>query len=149
MSVDATSGRENWLDATSIGRDVDAACDQFEAAWRAGDRPRIEEFLGDPTDPDYLMLLHYLLVVELDYRGGLGETPESSEYRRRFPGHERLLDSVFARFAGWPGGANERDMETLDLPSGWDGRSPGPAAGHAGDPFPEIAGYEKIGRAHV
>ena len=100
MSVDATSGRENWLDATQIGRDVDEACDRFEAAWRAGNRPRIEDFLGDTTDPGYPVLLRYLLAVELDYRGGLGETPESSEYRRRFPGHEGLIDSVFARFAG-------------------------------------------------
>jgi hypothetical protein len=74
--LSASSGRENWHDATRIGRDVDEACDRFEAAWRAGDRPRIEDFLGDPTDPDYLMLLRYLLVVELDFSGSLGETPE-------------------------------------------------------------------------
>jgi hypothetical protein len=38
------------------------------------------------------------LAVELDYRRGLGESPESSEYRVRFAGHERLIDSAFAEF---------------------------------------------------
>jgi WD40 repeat protein/tRNA A-37 threonylcarbamoyl transferase component Bud32 len=142
LSLSATSGRERWHDATRVGRDVDEACDRFEAAWRAGDRPRIEDFLGDPTDPGYLMRLHYLLVVELDYRSGIGETPESSEYRRRFPGHERMLDSTFARFTGRSGHASGRDMETIGLPSGWDGRSPGTAAGDARDAFPEIPGCE-------
>jgi WD40 repeat protein/tRNA A-37 threonylcarbamoyl transferase component Bud32 len=139
--LNATSGREDWHDATRIGRAVDEACDRFEAAWRAGDRPRIEEFLADPTDPDDPMLLRYLLAVELDYRGGLGETPELSEYRRRFPGHEGLIDSVFARIAARSQPATGTDSETLDLPIGRDGRSPGPA-GHAGEPFPDIPGCE-------
>src|SRR5262245_7878007 len=88
------------------------------------------------------MRLHYLLVVELDYRGGLGETPESSEYRRRFPGHERMLESAFARFAGRSRRASGTDTETIGPPSGWGGRSPETAAGDAGDPFPEIPGCE-------
>src|SRR5262249_58116259 len=96
MSVDATSGRENWLDATQIGSDVDAACDRFEAAWRAGDRPRIEDFLGGTTDSRRPALLRHLLALELDYRGGLEASPESSEYRDRLPRHELLIDSVFA-----------------------------------------------------
>jgi WD40 repeat protein len=140
--LSATSGREDRHDATQIGRDVDEACDRFEAAWRGGDRPRIEEFLGDPTDPGYPTLLRYLLIVELEYRGGLGQAPELSEYRSRFPGHEGLIDSVFARFAGRSRRATGTDSETLDLPIGGDGRSPGSALGHAGNPFPEIPGCE-------
>src|SRR6516162_8873811 len=102
MSVDATSGRENWLDATSIGSDVDAACDRFEAAWRAGDRPRIEDFLGGATESDRSGLLRHLLAVELDYRTGLRESPEPSEYRGRFHGLGGLIDSVFAELARRP-----------------------------------------------
>ena len=137
-----SSGRENWHDATQIGRDVDEACDRFEAAWRAGVRPRIEEFLGDPTDPGYPMLLRYLLVVDLDYRGGLGERPELSEYQGRFPGHEGLIDSVFARLAGRSDRATRPDPETLDLSSGRDETHPGCGAGPAADPFPEIPGCQ-------
>ena len=32
---------------TRAGR-IDAACDRFEASWRAGQRPRIEDFLAEP-----------------------------------------------------------------------------------------------------
>jgi WD40 repeat protein/predicted Ser/Thr protein kinase len=140
--VSETSGRENWHDATRVGREVDETCDRFEAAWRAGHRPRIEEFLGNPTDPGNLMLLRYLLVVELDYRGGLGEAPELSDYQRRFPGHEGLIDSVFARFAGRSRRATGMDSETLDLSIGRGGKSPGSAAGPAAGPFPDIPGCE-------
>ena len=38
--MDVPTGRENQLDSTQIAREVDEACDRFEAAWRAGDRPR-------------------------------------------------------------------------------------------------------------
>ena len=97
--MDVATGRDNRLDSTRIARDVDEACDRFEAAWRAGDRPLIEDFLGGTTDSDRPVLLRHLLGLELDYRGGLGESPGPSEYRRRFPGHEGLIDSVFAEFA--------------------------------------------------
>ena len=93
------TGRYNLLDSTRIARDVDEACDRFEAAWRTGDRPLIEEFLGETTDSDRQVLFRHLLGLELDYRGALGESPEPSEYLCRFPGHEGLIDSVFAEFA--------------------------------------------------
>ena len=109
MSVNATSGRDNWLDATQIGADVDDACDRFEAAWRAGLRPEIEDFLVEATDPGYPVRLRYLLAVELDYRRSLGETPDSSGYRRRFPGHEGLIDGSSR---GSPGGSSPRPRRT-------------------------------------
>ena len=46
--------------------DVDAICDAFEAGWRAGQQPRIEDFLlgGDPVYRDGL--LRELLLAEWD-----------------------------------------------------------------------------------
>ena len=52
--------RDNQLDSTRITREVDEACDRFEAAWRAGARPLIEEFLGGTPDEDRLVLLRHL-----------------------------------------------------------------------------------------
>ena len=142
MSAVATSGRENWLDATSIGSDVDAACDRFEAAWRAGDRPRIEDFLAGPTDSRSPALLPYLLALELDYRGGLGESPEPSEYRVRFPGHDGLIDSAFADFARRFQVVRGSDPETIETRSGRDGTSSGGATSAPPDDFPDIPGCE-------
>ena len=79
----------------------------------AGDRPLIEDFLGGTTDSDRPVLLRHLLGLELDYRGGLGESPGPSEYRRRFPGHEGLIDSVFAEFVPQSKVVRGGDLETL------------------------------------
>ena len=55
-------------------RDQDEACDRFEAAC-AGDRPRIEEFLGGATDSDRPACLPAPPRPGSDYRGGLGNLP--------------------------------------------------------------------------
>jgi hypothetical protein len=44
MTVDVATVHDHWLDSTELARAVDEACDRFEAAWRAGDRPRIEDW---------------------------------------------------------------------------------------------------------
>src|SRR5271157_1450048 len=69
----------------SRGLRADRVCDQFEAAWKAGTRPRIEEFLtGIPRDewPD---LLRELLILDLHYRRQLGESPTPEGYRAEYP----------------------------------------------------------------
>ena len=131
--MDVPTGRDNRLDSTRIARDVDEACDRFEAAWRAGDRPRIEDFLGGTTDSDRPVLLRHLLGIELDYRGGLGESPGPSEYRRRFPGHEGLIDSIFADFVPKSKVVRGGDLETLVRT-----RGDGPSSGSAPSPPPDF-----------
>ena len=113
---------------------MDEACDRFEAAWRAGDRPLIEDFLGGTTDLDRPVLLRHLLGLELDYRGGIGESPGPSEYRRRFPGHEGLIDSIFAEFARRSKVVRGGDSETLEI---WTRRD-GPRSGSAKSPPPDF-----------
>jgi formylglycine-generating enzyme required for sulfatase activity/tRNA A-37 threonylcarbamoyl transferase component Bud32 len=76
---------------------VEEACNRFEAAWRAGDRPRIEAYLGETSEPGRLVLLRELLAVELEYRLGSGDRPTPGEYDARFPGHAELVHEVFAR----------------------------------------------------
>jgi serine/threonine-protein kinase len=72
------------------------ACDRFEDAWKAGQRPRIEEYLRDSTGPERTALLRLFLGVELHHRLRLGETPRPQEYRLRFAEHADLIDTVFA-----------------------------------------------------
>src|SRR3954454_2326973 len=73
------------------------ACDRFEAAWRAGRRPVIEDYVSNPADPERAELLLELLELELELRAKGGELPFKGEYHRRFPGQESLIDEVFAR----------------------------------------------------
>jgi eukaryotic-like serine/threonine-protein kinase len=144
MSVAATSRRENWLATIQIGHDVDEACDRFEAAWRAGDRPRIEDFLGGPIDSCITPLLRYLLPVELEYRGGLGESPDPSEYQVRLAGHEGLIDSVFAEFAQRFRVVRGSDSDTVEVRSGRNGTSSGGATCAPSDDFPSVPGCEVL-----
>ncbi len=139
--MDAAIGRENRRDATGCARHVDEVCDRFEAAWRAGVRPMIEDFLGETADSDRPVLLEHLVDLELDYRGGLGESPTPSEYRRRFPGHEDLIDSIFAEFV--PQSRVVRGGESVTLArTGGDGSISASTATPSPEYFPNIPGVE-------
>jgi hypothetical protein len=80
----------------SLAWRVDAACLRFEAAWTAGARPRIEDFLGASPEPERPALLRELLRLELEYRHRGGESALPQEYRTRFPEHAALVDDVWA-----------------------------------------------------
>lgn len=74
---------------------VDHICDRFEQAWKQGERPRIETFLEAATPETRLPLLRELLSAELELRRRAAEPLDRDEYRRRFPLHVELLDSVW------------------------------------------------------
>jgi tetratricopeptide (TPR) repeat protein/tRNA A-37 threonylcarbamoyl transferase component Bud32 len=79
---------------------VDQVCDRFEAAWKDagtdGAPPRIEEFLEKTPEPERSLLLHQMLLLEVDYRRLRGETPAPEEYERRFSAlPARLLAEAF------------------------------------------------------
>jgi WD40 repeat protein len=66
---------------------IDRACDDFEAAWKAGaaagQRPRIEQFLE--AMPERMALAVHLVALEVEYRRRAGEEPHVEEYQERFP----------------------------------------------------------------
>jgi Protein kinase domain len=76
-------------------RQVDEACCRFEAAWKAGQRPRIEDYLGEIPEPGRRVLLSELVFLDVYHRRLHGEDPQPADYGRRFPG----LDQ------GWLAGA--------------------------------------------
>ncbi|MGO9919845.1 MAG: hypothetical protein ACLQIB_34775 [Isosphaeraceae bacterium] len=64
---------------------IDQACDRFEAAWRVGERPRIEDWLASgKAASERAALLRELLMVELCWRERNGERPDRHEYLGRF-----------------------------------------------------------------
>jgi hypothetical protein len=52
----------------AVARHMDQVCDRFEAVCQAGQRPRIEDYLGEAPEPERSVLLAELLKVELAYR---------------------------------------------------------------------------------
>jgi serine/threonine-protein kinase len=71
---------------------------RFEAAWRSGERPRIEDCLAGEPDPVARFLLRERLLVELEYLGQAGEGPRPEEYLQRFP----TLDPAWLPSAAGP-----------------------------------------------
>jgi Leucine-rich repeat (LRR) protein len=62
----------------SIAERVDAACDRFEAEWKAGSRPRIEDYLAAVPESDRQELRQALVAIELELQGrGLADTSVS------------------------------------------------------------------------
>ncbi|MBN2473961.1 MAG: SUMF1/EgtB/PvdO family nonheme iron enzyme [Pirellulales bacterium] len=119
---------------TSLLEQIDRLCDRFETMWKSGERPRIEAFLTDVSEQGRPVLLHDLLLLELDYRRRRGETPEPSEYQSRFADAGDLIEQVFAEAT--PRGST---TETTDWRAAASG---GPAAVEMREPAPG----EKVGR---
>src|SRR6266849_193910 len=80
----------------SLDKRVNQACDRFEAAWKEGQRPRIEEYLADVPEPDRAEFLREILRLKIELRSKGGDKPTSEEYEQRFPEHVELIRSVFA-----------------------------------------------------
>jgi eukaryotic-like serine/threonine-protein kinase len=63
---------------------VDRACLRFEAAWKAGGRPCVEDVLAAAWGPEREVLLKELILIEVFYRRRGGEHPLAQEYLDRF-----------------------------------------------------------------
>jgi WD40 repeat protein len=64
---------------------LELVCDRFETAWKAGDRPTIEAYLADVTEPLLSVLLRELLLLDADYRRRRHEDIPPADYAARFP----------------------------------------------------------------
>ncbi len=102
---------------------VEAVRHAFAAAWEAGRRPALEEYLRDAPSSARDSLFRELLRAELAYRGRQDEKPTLDEYLRRFPDDADLIGAVF------------RDTPTA---------ADSPAASAAD--WPTVPGYAILGR---
>ena len=93
MSI--SPGEQPRPSAPSPTADVDAICDAFEAGWRAGQQPRIEDFLlgGDPVYRDGL--LRELLLAEWDLLRRHEQHIELKTYRERFVQNSELVAELW------------------------------------------------------
>jgi serine/threonine-protein kinase len=82
---------------------IDRICDRFEAGWKRGERPRIEDALGEIAAPHRGALLRDLVAAEIVARRRRGERPESRTYRDRFPGDSDAVEAAFGAPTQGPG----------------------------------------------
>jgi uncharacterized protein (TIGR03067 family) len=107
----------------SLARHVDTACDRFESAWRAGRKPRIEDFLKNATAGDRAGLLKALIAVEIELRRGAGEEVKPGAYRKRFAEDADAVASAFAE-PGRPRAAGETSVSRDSVKTGdFEGRT--------------------------
>jgi len=97
--------------------EIDTICDQFKAAWRAGQEPRIEEYLPQFPELGRPKLFNSLLRMELELRLKFGEQPKPAEYVSRFPTYEQQIGAVFARMTAAVECAGRSLDSTLGRPS--------------------------------
>ena len=78
---------------------IDNRCLEFEAAWKAGEVPRIEDYLGDMQGVERGELLRQLLLLDLDYRCLQADQPTVEEYRGRFSDDGEIVANAFGEFS--------------------------------------------------
>jgi serine/threonine-protein kinase len=74
-----------WDVSPQLGRRIEDVCQRFEAAWRAGSPPCLEDYLSGWEGPERAALLRELVPLEADYRAARGEAPTATQYLARFP----------------------------------------------------------------
>lgn len=84
----------------SFSGQIDELADRFEAAWKEGRRPRIEDFLADVAPPARGELFRELLRLEVELRKRSGESPAVDEYLGRFPEYRVDVNAAFSSAAG-------------------------------------------------
>ena len=75
---------------------IEQICDEFEAAWKAGQHPKLESFLRLANARLHEVLLSQLLPLELEYRWRAGEMPRPAEYEMRFPSVTNIDEQIAA-----------------------------------------------------
>ncbi len=79
---------------------IDSCCDAFEAAWLAGDRPALEDFLDRAPAAVRNQLLRELLAIELEYRRDELGKPMTAQQVIAL--HPALTDSIAEEFGKLP-----------------------------------------------
>lgn len=75
-------------------RQIEQICDRFEAAWKDGQRPRLEAYLSQADAHLHSALLRELLPLDWEYRMRAGDQPQASEYQTRFPAAGSMLETI-------------------------------------------------------
>ncbi len=91
---------------------IDDLCDEFEARWRSGKQPRIEDFLEHVSEEHRRELLGHLLALEVHWRWRNAESPTPEEYTRRFPRDLETVEDAFAASPKHPS-ATKASAETI------------------------------------
>jgi serine/threonine-protein kinase len=111
--VNDNSRLEDSAVSAEVARSVDAVCNRFEAAWRSGSLPLLDDFLGDWSGQQRTKLLRELVLLDIHYRRQR-EMPEDN-YADRFSDFDAswLTDSPAAET--WATQSSDAGVPTRDF----------------------------------
>ena len=91
--------------APALARQLEATCSQFEAHWRSGGRPSLDDSLAGACAALYPVLRTELVLLDVYYRRQAGEQPNVHHYQARFPDLDAawLADALADSDTGTPG----------------------------------------------
>ena len=111
MSTDRRVGSDPLT--TSLEKPIVDIRDRYEAAWMAGENPRIETYLAAEPETERSSLLLGLLALEVRLRERHGKPPDPQEYFARFPDFTEVVEEAFRELR-----PSESTEATSDLGSG-------------------------------
>ena len=82
---------------TSADAQIDEACDRFDASWKAGSAPQLEDYLAAIRPEQQAEAFRCLLQVECWYRRRNTDTLDPRPYRERFPDFRQEVDEDFSQ----------------------------------------------------
>ncbi|WP_145243920.1 serine/threonine-protein kinase [Urbifossiella limnaea] len=83
-------------DSLAAAHRRDRACDRFEKAWLAGNRPSLAEAVAAAPEADRAGLFADLVRLEVHYRRRGGEDSRPADYAGRFPEYVGAVAAAFA-----------------------------------------------------
>lgn len=63
---------------------IDKICDDFERAWKSGNRPLLAEWIRSQEIRHHDGLIQELIALDIEYRRQAGEDPQAEEYQLQF-----------------------------------------------------------------
>jgi formylglycine-generating enzyme required for sulfatase activity/predicted Ser/Thr protein kinase len=120
-----------------------AACERFEARWRAGGDPRIEDFLEGVAPPIRPRLLRELLAIEIELRAARGESPAPADYLERHPDWSAAVADVFSRET-FESRRTEHPSQPTAVPTGPDDPADSDDSGASGIDIDDTVEYIRV-----
>ncbi len=77
-------------------QEIDRIADEYECAFRNGQRPAIEAYLEKQPELLRTQLFKELLALDLEFRLAANEQPSTEEYNNRFPQLRDVVEKVFS-----------------------------------------------------
>ena len=116
-----------------VERLIDRIADEFEAAWRADQSAKLEEYLAAVAEDCRGALFQELLAVELQLRREGGEEPRRAEYEARFAEYGDGIRAAFELADDTGDSQSTRTEPSSDLPTRGESDPVGHSCGASGE----------------